>query len=85
LQAVRVAAETAGEQQRADRLNAAFIGWQFAGTMGGGKKLGPFNKYARKMGLLPPAPRMTPEQQAASRARTEALSKRLISSFKTAA
>jgi len=59
LQEKRVIDETIAARQKEEWRQQAFVGWQVASALGG--KVGPFDKYLRKLGLHDRA-RLTPEQ-----------------------
>lgn len=50
-QAARVAAESVAEERKSRLHEAAFVGWQVAGSFGGGKDFPAFGEYLRKLGL----------------------------------
>lgn len=82
VQAVRVAAEERQQQSQAELLNAGFIGWQVAGSIGG-RKVGSFKRYATNLGLMPKSKTrpMSEEQVVAAEERTRVLAERVVQAF----
>lgn len=70
-QSVRLAGESAAEEQTAEYRRAAFIGWQFASAQGALKNGTTFDKYLRSMNLQP-RDRTKPRGTEIARERAEA-------------
>lgn len=83
VQAIRVASDEKQSQSQAELLNAAFVGWQVAGAVGGSKKLGSFKRYAQQLGVMPKpkSKPLTAEQVEAARQRTTGLAEKVVTAF----
>jgi hypothetical protein len=81
LQAAKVAIDEMQRQQKAELVNAAFVGYQFAASQGTLKKSTTFDKYLQSLGLADKAKSVT---LAREKAKARATAERVAALFNQA-